>query len=169
MIYSFCKQEGTDWVDAIPHIEIGLRASIHNSTNFSPFYVIFGKKMSRPLAETHRNNGTHRYQTEYIRETNRIRKEVESQLKTVVTEIQMSPAFSVGDLVMIRDSNETKGILRRRFFGPGRIEKVIGPKTFVIIWNGKMYRRNAAQLKSCLLYTSPSPRDRQKSRMPSSA
>ena len=25
------------------------------------------------------------------------------------------------------------------------------------------------QLKSCLLYTSPSPRDRQKSRMPSSA
>ena len=27
----------------------------------------------------------------------------------------------------------------------------------------------AAQLKNCLLYTSPSPRDRQKSRMPSSA
>ena len=148
MIYSFCKQEGTDWVDAIPHIEIGLRASIHNSTNFSPFYVLFGKKMSLPLAETQRNNGTHRYQIEYIRETNRIRKEVESQLKTVVREIQMSPAFSVGDLVMIRDSNETKGILRRRFFGPGRIEKVIGPKTFEIIWNGKMYRRNAAQLKS---------------------
>ena len=29
--------------------------------------------------------------------------------------------------------------------------------------------RIAAQLMSCLLYTSPSPRDRQKSRMPSSA
>ena len=28
---------------------------------------------------------------------------------------------------------------------------------------------NGAQIKSCLLYTSPSPRDRQKSRMPSSA
>ena len=27
----------------------------------------------------------------------------------------------------------------------------------------------AAKLRSCLLYTSPSPRDRQKSRMPSSA
>ena len=27
----------------------------------------------------------------------------------------------------------------------------------------------AEQLKACLLYTSPSPRDRQKSRMPSSA
>ena len=28
---------------------------------------------------------------------------------------------------------------------------------------------SAAQMKNCLLYTSPSPRDRQKSRMPSSA
>ena len=29
--------------------------------------------------------------------------------------------------------------------------------------------REALKLRSCLLYTSPSPRDRQKSRMPSSA
>ena len=32
-----------------------------------------------------------------------------------------------------------------------------------------IWRRDQAQLKNCLLYTSPSPRDRQKSRMPSSA
>ena len=31
------------------------------------------------------------------------------------------------------------------------------------------YAGNLATLDSCLLYTSPSPRDRQKSRMPSSA
>ena len=30
-------------------------------------------------------------------------------------------------------------------------------------------RDNNEELKDCLLYTSPSPRDRQKSRMPSSA
>ena len=30
-------------------------------------------------------------------------------------------------------------------------------------------RRLAVKIESCLLYTSPSPRDRQKSRMPSSA
>ena len=30
-------------------------------------------------------------------------------------------------------------------------------------------RNDAQALKACLLYTSPSPRDRQKSRMPSSA
>ena len=31
------------------------------------------------------------------------------------------------------------------------------------------YRFTGEQMKDCLLYTSPSPRDRQKSRMPSSA
>ena len=32
-----------------------------------------------------------------------------------------------------------------------------------------MIKSLAEQIRSCLLYTSPSPRDRQKSRMPSSA
>ena len=31
------------------------------------------------------------------------------------------------------------------------------------------YTNNIAEAEACLLYTSPSPRDRQKSRMPSSA
>ena len=34
-------------------------------------------------------------------------------------------------------------------------------------WHGRL--RACVQAKGCLLYTSPSPRDRQKSRMPSSA
>ena len=33
----------------------------------------------------------------------------------------------------------------------------------------KLYEEGAKLLEFCLLYTSPSPRDRQKSRMPSSA
>ena len=33
----------------------------------------------------------------------------------------------------------------------------------------KTYQHEAERVRACLLYTSPSPRDRQKSRMPSSA
>ena len=33
----------------------------------------------------------------------------------------------------------------------------------------KVYRNDEISVEDCLLYTSPSPRDRQKSRMPSSA
>ena len=37
------------------------------------------------------------------------------------------------------------------------------------VWELPMHDYFSDQIKSCLLYTSPSPRDRQKSRMPSSA
>ena len=36
-------------------------------------------------------------------------------------------------------------------------------------WLGLLHGEQVLQLQLCLLYTSPSPRDRQKSRMPSSA
>ena len=37
------------------------------------------------------------------------------------------------------------------------------------IEDGKEVKRNEQAVKACLLYTSPSPRDRTRSRMPSSA
>ena len=46
--------------------------------------------------------------------------------------------------------------------GPPTIQPFVSEdKTRVALFNGEIY--------NCLLYTSPSPRDRQKSRMPSSA
>src|SRR5665213_4368518 len=38
-----------------------------------------------------------------------------------------------------------------------------------VLWNEVVTQVHAREYKDCLLYTSPSPRDRQKSRMPSSA
>ena len=46
---------------------------------------------------------------------------------------------------------------------------LLAPAMNVRMWTHAATQRNVAQLKACLLYTSPSPRDRQKSRMPSSA
>ena len=42
-------------------------------------------------------------------------------------------------------------------------------REFMEIVNQNLYDVHAMHVHSCLLYTSPSPRDRQKSRMPSSA
>ena len=53
------------------------------------------------------------------------------------------------------------------------VPKKVSPKKEVL--NMKLHSKNqrfpllAIPYKTCLLYTSPSPRDRQKSRMPSSA
>ena len=42
-------------------------------------------------------------------------------------------------------------------------------KKFELACKKKINPKTVSKLKTCLLYTSPSPRDRQKSRMPSSA
>ena len=58
---------------------------------------------------------------------------------------------------LLRDPNNREdGTL----VGAAVAKNLIGPDYFVSV---------AKRLRTCLLYTSPSPRDRQKSRMPSSA
>ena len=39
----------------------------------------------------------------------------------------------------------------------------------IIVYHQPVTRAEIEEIRGCLLYTSPSPRDRQKSRMPSSA
>ena len=46
-------------------------------------------------------------------------------------------------------------------------EKLNIPNTFTLTHDGTVY--NSEEINVCLLYTSPSPRDRTRSRMPSSA
>ena len=72
-----------------------------------------------------------------------------------VSEVLVSPgdSVSVDDIILVLESekasmeipSENEGIIKKVFISTGD------------------------QVKTCLLYTSPSPRDRQKSRMPSSA
>ena len=50
-----------------------------------------------------------------------------------------------------------------------RIEIKIDPYSFTGSWNGINPFKNDSSYNGCLLYTSPSPRDRLLSRMPSSA
>ena len=57
--------------------------------------------------------------------------------------------------------NSIKGSLKK-----GDIVTLVGFGSFYV---GKRTARQGRNPRTCLLYTSPSPRDRQKSRMPSSA
>ena len=52
----------------------------------------------------------------------------------------------------------------------GRAPNITELGIFSVMWSEHCsYKSSKFWLKTCLLYTSPSPRDRQKSRMPSSA
>ena len=72
----------------------------------------------------------------------------------------MGPKISVDSATMMNKALEV--IEARHLFGvsPDQIEVVIHPQSVV---------HSMVQFTDCLLYTSPSPRDRTRSRMPSSA
>ena len=63
-------------------------------------------------------------------------------------------------------NNEYKKIFQSQWICVGRSEELTAVGQYKTINLGN---ESVIILKDCLLYTSPSPRDRQKSRMPSSA
>ena len=75
--------------------------------------------------------------------------------------ILVDKPFQVGDWIT---AGNTEGVVEDIGFRSTRIRTF--PDTLVTIPNSKMAD---AEINNCLLYTSPSPRDRTRSRMPSSA
>ena len=73
------------------------------------------------------------------------------------------------DVDVIRDLGITKMVEQVADWGYQYIEQSPHPQINPFYKHPKAGREVMAEYKNCLLYTSPSPRDRQKSRMPSSA
>ena len=93
-----------------------------------------------------------------------------------VTSIPLKPVAHTGGFLIrevpvfeIRDvgGNETDMLIRNKALGSA-LAKKLGNGT-VVLMRGHGDTVVGNSIKTCLLYTSPSPRDRQKSRMPSSA
>ena len=82
------------------------------------------------------------------------------------------------DALLFAGGTDTLGLIKNNIIAPGKLVNLKGIKGLDEIKHtpGKEIRIGAlvklvdiAEHPVCLLYTSPSPRDRQKSRMPSSA
>ena len=43
-IYATSMEFTTNWIDAIPFVEVGMRVTKNKATNYSPFEVVFGKQ-----------------------------------------------------------------------------------------------------------------------------
>ena len=80
-----------------------------------------------------------------------------------------------GDVVEVKNGYARNYLLPRGFAtvwtkgGEKQVESLQKARAARAVANLEDAQAQAAQLQSCLLYTSPSPRDRTRSRMPSSA
>ena len=87
--------------------------------------------------------------------------------------ITVAPAQTLSDKEYQRMRDASVDIMREIGVetGGSNVQFAVDPKTgrMIVIEMNPRVSRSSALASNCLLYTSPSPRDRQKSRMPSSA
>ena len=153
MIYACCQTNLRDWVEAIPHIEMGLRSAVHKSLALSPYEILFGTKMVLPQFTNHVLFGTCD-RSEYMSKMNRNRQLMHEKLMSNRVQENVLPRYKVGDFVMVKDMVQwDKGVLSKRFFGPCKIVEVLGPKTYDVSYQNKRFTRNEYHMK---LYASNS-------------
>ena len=152
MIYATCTETGSDWVDALPLIEIGLRASCHKSTGFSPHEIIFGCKMRLPQQKQIWSDNDQTC-VEFMRKMANNRMLVRSNLKSTVKGKVESPSqnpFVVGAKVLVRKLCTFKAnMLEARYFGPCTIIEKLGEKSYRLVYNGKTFKRSCDHFKIC--------------------
>ena len=149
MIYATCKTSGRDWAHVIPHIEMGLRATVNKSTKAIPYEVIFGQSFPIPRIK---NNVC--FKNELIDSITSYRSYVQKMInsqqqeKIMQNSVSGNRRFAVGDAVMVRRvGNNKPGILDAKYFGPCKIIQACGHLSYKLNYKGKEFIRNQFHLK----------------------
>lgn len=154
MLYATAKSSGCEWEEAIPFVEFGLRNTICRSTGFSPFEVIFGRKMRSFYSEKKVSPANDGNYCKYITELQQVLQVVSQQIKTK-QEIK-KPATSgsgvclaIGDLVLARILPRIKGIDMPRYEGPYAVIGKLGKHAYRLkrISDGRIIERNVVDIK----------------------
>lgn len=151
LIYATSKDMGKDWISVLPHVEIGLRVSKHKTVKFSPFEVIFGRKMRLPqffssVDDNYSNSDDYIQDIQECKD--KIAKQILDNQMTRRVDIK-KPQYKLSQLVMVRKVRNNKaGMLQSRYFGPCIIIEIMNPKTYRLRYKDKIFSRHIDHLKS---------------------
>ena len=182
-----CIRDSSDrqrdnWDETLPLCLFAYRTSTHATTGFTPAAAVYGRELRVPLDfELEAVQGPDAPISEFIEQlSTNIRQTWETMMDHSAEQQQQQKAnydtrlrgpqhFDVGDLVMLSETTPRgqSRKLTRPWTGPWKIISRMGEATYQLKWRDG--RRKYLVVHSCLLYTSPSPRDLSTSRMPSSA
>jgi ribosomal protein L21E len=153
------------WCEAIPIVEMGLRCTVQATTGFSPFEIIFGKRMRLPLCWQYPipSNGAKNIQSQsrYIQEIQesleRIRNEV--AYHTRVTNNKQAERYNhkkkakdikVGDQVVVKvEGHVAAKFPKMKYSGPYEVVHKNNYWSYKLknIKNSKLIDRNYNQIK----------------------
>lgn len=142
----YCNDKLFTWVHWVPYYEFAFNNTVHSITNYTPFYLVFGKSCNMPsnLSETDNpdpiyNIDDYNKQLKFKLQT--CHKEVKEKLiqeKTKrtekINENLKQKLYKPKDLILLK--NETGKKLDQKFLGPFEIIEDLEPNVSILI-NGK--------------------------------
>jgi transposase InsO family protein len=167
MISAVVHERRMEWCEALSVTEMGLRATVQESTGFSPFEILFGKRMRLPwqwqnvekLTDMHTDHTSYGKFVSDLRETlQQIRNKVEVNLKRSIQRQEVyynknkrSNPFTVGDKVLVRiERHSPLEFPLKKYEGPFVIIKNNGHWSYTLQHTSndkKIIQRNFNQLK----------------------
>jgi transposase InsO family protein len=153
------------WCEALPFVEMGLRCSMQATTGYSPFEVMFGKRMRLPLSwqdpatpKCYNNRKSSSRYIENLKSTLQdIRNMVSSNMITAIERQREQynygktcTSIHVGDQVLVKKEGHLPGVFPRdKFEGPYYVIKKNNHWSYQLqkVKNGKIIDRNYNQLK----------------------
>lgn len=133
LIYATVQSSGRKWTEVLPLVERALRCTTQRTTNFSPFEIVFGRKMNVLIGHHWVDKAFSPH--EYIRDIQNVNKRINEYIGQKIKEQtnSMKPnvkPYSVGDHVMAKSYPIRKGMLFGRYSGPYVIVKCLGKWTY---------------------------------------
>lgn len=157
MLSTTMKSRKQNWVNILPSVEMALRCTVHKSTNFSPYEILFGKKMKTPFS--HRNHQAGKLQTNisktcFVQELKNnldfVQQKIleEKNVKMQNNKRKREISYPIGMTVMVKILPIVRGIKHPRYSGPYKIVGKKGDWNYIVEnRNGERLERNIHHLK----------------------
>lgn len=141
-IYATSMKFVTSWVDAIPFVEMGMRMTKSEATNYPPFEVVFGKQIQAYVENRENSKNVDQYLGIIRANLERINENLRPKEKVT---INSNHQIKAGDMVMFK--SEKKGILKKRYKGPCQVTEILPYDNIEMSYKGRKLIRNINQIK----------------------
>jgi len=156
MLYATVDCSRKNWTEVISSVEMALRCTDHSVLKFSPFEVVFGRKMATPLFEMKEGNKVSPNPCEYVKFIQDTLEKMHSHIRKSTRchtkrQENVNQAYNVGESVMAKILPQIRGINNARYDGPYKIVGRRGKWCYVLkhLKTSKVIERNYYHLKRC--------------------
>lgn len=140
MIYCTSKQSSREWDNILWKIELGLRSSNNKSIALSPFEVLYGftPKIDKNQEVCFNMSSINKDRIQIKNELVKLNNSKHAEHKS---------KYDLGEMVMFKNVVKKPNLYTSRFFGPGKIHKLLSDKCYQILFEGKLINRHEDHLK----------------------